>query len=178
MTGPEPRVIAVVGASGVGKDSLMRAAADARPGIALVRRVITRPPEAGGEAFESVTPRDFAARRAAGAFALDWQAHGLSYGIPRDLPAAPAVLVNLSRRVLDRAAAVFPGLRVAHVTAPPAVLAARLAARGREDAAAIAARLAREAPLPPCAAEIITIDNAGPLSHATAALLAAIGPLP
>lgn len=178
MTAAGPRVIGVVGASGVGKDTLMQAAADACPGIALLRRVITRPAQAGGEDFEGVTPDEFAARRAAGAFALDWQAHGLSYGIPRRLPDAPVVLVNLSRRVLNQAAAAFPGLRVVHVTAPPAVLAQRLAARGREDAGAIAARLSREAPLAPCGADIVTIDNSGPLPDGAAAFLAAIGPLP
>ena len=40
------RLFAVVGPSGAGKDTLMAAAAH-RPGVALVRRVITRPAEAG-----------------------------------------------------------------------------------------------------------------------------------
>lgn len=171
------RIFAVVGPSGAGKDTLMAEAAR-RPGVALVRRVITRPAEAGGEDFEGVTPEEFARRRDAGEFALAWDAHGLSYGLPRALPDAPVVLMNLSRKVLDRAAAAFPGLHVLNVTAHPAVLAARLSARGREDAADIAARLEREAPLAPSAAPVTTIDNSGPLAEATAGFLAAIGRMP
>lgn len=172
------RLFAVVGPSGAGKDTLMAAAAAARPGVALVRRVITRPAEAGGEDFEAVTPAEFARRRAAGAFALDWTAHGLSYAIPHALPQADAVLMNLSRRVLGDAVRAFPGIAILNVTARPEVLAARLAARGREDAAGIAARLDRPAPQVPCGAEVTTIDNSGPLADATAAFLAAIGQTP
>ena len=171
------RVFGVVGPSGAGKDTLMAAAA-ARPGVALVRRVITRPSEAGGEDFDGVTQAEFARRKAAGDFALDWQAHGLCYGIPRALPDGRVVLMNLSRQVLDRAAAAFPGLEVLNVTARPEVLAARLATRGREDAADIAARLGRDAPLAPCGAAVTTIDNSGPLPDAAAAFLAAIGVAP
>lgn len=171
------RVFAVVGPSGAGKDTLMEAAA-ARPGVALVRRVITRPKGAGGEDCECVTPEEFARRKALGAFALDWDAHGLSYGIPRALPDASVVLMNLSRQVLDHACAAFPGLEVLIITARPEVLAARLAARGREDAADIAARLDRDAALASCAAKVTIIDNSGPLDQATAAFLAAIGRVP
>jgi phosphonate metabolism protein PhnN/1,5-bisphosphokinase (PRPP-forming) len=147
-------LVAVVGPSGAGKDTLMdaaRARLEADPRFVFVRRVITRPAEAGGEAHEPETEAGFAARRAAGGFALDWRAHGLCYGIPRtiedDLAAGRTVIANLSRGVLAEAAARYP-LRVLVITAPLGVRAARLAARGREDAADVAARLAREAPLP------------------------------
>ena len=64
-----------------------------------------------------------------------------------DLAAGRCVVANLSRGVLAEAAPRFP-LLVLEVTAPAAVLAARLAARGREEPEAVAARLARAAPLP------------------------------
>ena len=41
-------LFAVVGPSGAGKDSLMYAARSRLPEVHLVRRVITRPEEAGG----------------------------------------------------------------------------------------------------------------------------------
>ena len=69
MTG---RLFAVVGPSGAGKDTLMAAARAARPGLVLVRRVITRPESAGGEDFEGVGETEFALRLAAGDFALHW----------------------------------------------------------------------------------------------------------
>ena len=96
------RLFAVVGPSGAGKDTLMAAAAH-RPGVALVRRVITRPAEAGGEDFEGVTPEAFAARKARGAFALDWEAHGLRYGIPHDQLRGGDVIFNGSRAALPAA---------------------------------------------------------------------------
>ena len=48
MNADKGPVIAVVGPSGVGKDSLMEALRQADPSIKLMRRVITRAPEAGG----------------------------------------------------------------------------------------------------------------------------------
>ncbi len=137
-------ITAIVGPSGAGKDTLIRGALAARPDLRLVRRVITRPTEAGGEDFEGASPEDFASREARGDFALAWQAHGLSYGIPRDQVTGPGdVIFNGSRAALPLAAATFPGLRVILVTAPDIVLAARLAARGREAAEDIRARLSR-----------------------------------
>jgi len=141
------RLFTVVGPSGAGKDTLLAGVCAAPGGPHWVRRVITRPESAGGEPFEGVSAGEFARREAQGDFALVWRAHGLAYGIPRAelaaLEAGRDVVFNGSRGAMAQAAAVFPGLRVLHVTAPPAVLAARLAARGREDAGDVAARLAR-----------------------------------
>jgi ribose 1,5-bisphosphokinase len=139
-------IVAVVGPSGAGKDTLIWGALQAQPNLRLVRRVITRPTGSGGEDFDGVTPAEFALREARGDFALIWQAHGLSYGIPKDqVTSTGTVLFNGSRAALPQAAKVFPGLRVILVTAPDIVLAARLAGRGRETAKDIRARLARAA---------------------------------
>lgn len=177
------RLFAVVGPSGVGKDTLMQAARAARPGIVLARRVITRPPEAGGEEFEGVSEADFARRLAAGEFVLHWRAHGLRYGVPAtvraDLAAGRDVLFNGSRAGLAEAAAAFPALRVLLITARAEVLAARLAARGREAADQIAGRLARSGlalPGLPAGVPVQEIDNSGALEGAVAALLAALQP--
>ncbi len=141
------RLFAVVGPSGAGKDTLLAGVVAAEPAFHWARRVITRPEGAGGEPFEGVSDAVFAARLARGDFALHWAAHGLSYGIPHaefaPLAQGRDVLFNGSRSALAAARAAFPGLRVVCITAPAAVLAARLAARGREGADDIAARLAR-----------------------------------
>ena len=136
-------IIAVVGPSGAGKDTLITGALSARPDIQFVRRVITRPTEAGSEDFEGVTFDEFAARKADGEFALDWEAHGLCYGIPKDQTTAPFVMFNGSRQALGLATSVFPDLRVIVVTAPDHILADRLSARGRETRADIENRLKR-----------------------------------
>jgi phosphonate metabolism protein PhnN/1,5-bisphosphokinase (PRPP-forming) len=147
-------LILVAGPSGAGKDTLMEAARaalaeDAR--FRFVRREITRVPEASGEDSIYVTAAEFAARRAAGAYALSWEAHGLGYGIPADIAgdieAGRVVVANVSRGVIGEAAARY-GAWVLEITAPAEVLAARLMARGREDAADVAKRLARTMALP------------------------------
>ena len=152
-----------------------------RPDLHLVRRVITRPEEAGGEPFEGVDAAEFARRAARGEFALHWCAHGLRYGIPagvRDsLSAGHDAVFNTSRAMLEEAARAFPGLRVIHVTARPETLAARLSARGRETPDDIARRLARApVPIPGCLA-VDEIDNSGLLEDAVAAFLAVLKPV-
>jgi ribose 1,5-bisphosphokinase len=171
-------IFAIVGPSGAGKDTLIRGAIAARPDLRLVRRVITRPTEAGGEDFEGVTPAEFNARQQRGDFALDWKAHGLSYGIPRaEVAGAGDVVFNGSRAALDRAALAFPGMRVIVITAPAALLADRLAARGRETAADIAARLDRAGfALPPGIPAATVLNDATP-EVGIARLLAALQPV-
>ena len=178
MTG---RLIAVVGPSGVGKDSVMAGIAARDPRFQIVRRTITRAPGLGGEDYRPLDPQTFAEAAARGAFALHWEAHGLSYGIPvqtlQDVTAGRHCLANLSRGVLVRAAKVFPALTVLHITASPAVLAARLAARGRETPDDIAARLAQaDRPLP-VGLDLITIANDGALAETVAAACAALQPV-
>jgi phosphonate metabolism protein PhnN/1,5-bisphosphokinase (PRPP-forming) len=165
-------LICVVGPSGAGKDTLLDAArqtlADDRR-FRFVRRVITRPAEAGGEAHEAVTEAEFAQRN----FALQWHAHGLSYGIPAAAINDVAIAIaSVSRTVIANAASRFP-VRVIEVTAPPEILAARLASRRRESATDIAARLARTVQLPP---DIVvdTVVNDGSLEDGVTRFLAAI----
>lgn len=174
------RVFAVVGPSGAGKDTLIAAARAAYPLLHVVRRVITRPEEAGGEPFEGVTDAEFAARAAAGAFSLTWQAHGLHYGIPASAEDAISegrdVVFNGSRAMLHEAWSVFPGLTVILVTAPIHVLAERLAARGRETKDDIAARLGRARYEVPHGMPVRVVENGGSLPDAVAAFCAALQP--
>ncbi|MDX6748671.1 phosphonate metabolism protein/1,5-bisphosphokinase (PRPP-forming) PhnN [Geminicoccaceae bacterium 1502E] len=163
----------VVGPSGAGKDSVIdgarRQLAETRS-IEFPRRFVTRPAEAGGEDHLPLCDETFARMEAAGAFALSWRAHGLAYGVPasiaQDLATGRSVVVNVSRAVIDEARRLFQPLRVLVVTAPPAVLAARLASRGREDAADIEARLARGGRYELAGSDVVTLINDGPLETA------------
>lgn len=171
-------LILVVGPSGVGKDTLIDAARTALPHAFFPRRVITRPEEAGGEVFTGVAPAEFARRRAEGRFAYTWDAHGLSYGIPVEIEAALAqgrdVIVNASRSIIDTARTRHARLRIVVVTAGPDVLADRLSARGREDPAAIAARLARAGFAAPAGRDVTVVDNSGTRAEGIARFLAAL----
>jgi len=174
------RFIAVVGPSGVGKDSLIDGLIAARPDLTRVRRVITRDPDAGGEEIEAVSPALFSARAAGGDFVLHWQAHGLSYGIPKtvldELKEGRDVIANLSRAMLAKAGSAFDDFLVLNVTASPAVLARRLQNRGRESGADISRRLARRVPDMPDGLRSVQIDNSGRLEEAIATALAALYP--
>jgi ribose 1,5-bisphosphokinase len=173
-------LVAVVGPSGAGKDTLMGfvAAAMATDDVSCVRRCITRPSEAGGEAHEALNADEFAAREAAGAFALSWRAHDLAYAIPRaaiaEVEEGAIRLANLSRGVVPRAAGLGVPVLVLEITASPETLAARLSGRGRESATDIAKRLAREAPLDTAGLPYVRVANDTTPAHAGDAMIGAI----
>ncbi len=177
---PRGTLFLVVGPSGVGKDTLIERAVAARLGLVVPHRVVTRPAEAGGEEHESVSEAEFDARERAGGFLLCWRAHGLAYGIPASAGQALAggqdVLVNVSRGVIDEARRRLQPLRVIAVEASRETLAARLAARGRESAEEIAARLDRRVP-PPVGPDVTVVQNDGALERAVADFLAALQPV-
>ncbi|MEL6839830.1 MAG: phosphonate metabolism protein/1,5-bisphosphokinase (PRPP-forming) PhnN [Pseudomonadota bacterium] len=177
MTG---RFIAVVGPSGVGKDSVMRGMSAAEPNMVLARRVITRPSDAGGEEFDGVSEDIFDQMLHDDAFVLSWPAHGLRYGVrrnvQRDLSAGRDVLANLSRKVLPDAAAHFARFAIIQLYASPAALEARLRSRGREDEAEIARRLAQADFAVSPDLNPYLIDNSGPLEDTISAALRALQP--
>jgi ribose 1,5-bisphosphokinase PhnN len=74
--------------------------------------------------------------------------------------------------VIAEAVRRFP-VRVIEVTAPPAVLAARVAARGREAPADVSARLSRSVALPPDV-PVETVVNDGTPEEGAARFLAAL----
>lgn len=164
------RFIAVVGPSGVGKDSVMDGLTAVEARFQLVKRTITRAPELGGEDYDAVTLPVFEEMVDEGAFCLHWGAHGLHYGIP--VSAQHAVengaecLANLSRSVLGRAAEVFERFTVLNIGASPEVLAARLVARGRESASDIAQRLSKANRPLPADLNVINIVNDSTLEAA------------
>lgn len=130
------RLVMVVGPSGAGKDTLIRAAAERLaddPTIHFPKRVVTRPRDSAREEHESLTPAAFRALEEQGGFCLSWEAHGLSYGIPLAvltwLERGETLVINASRTLVAAASRRFPYLDVIHVTASPTVIAERLAAR-------------------------------------------------
>lgn len=169
-----PRLIYVIGASGSGKDSLMRHARERLaqdPGVVFTHRYITRPADAGGENHVALTPDEFAARKAAGLLAMHWRSHGLEYGIGIEihqwLAKGITVVVNGSREYLDTARTNYRELLPVWIDVAPEVLRERLLARGRESIEEVEARLARHRTLQnaPRPGEIIqnnaSIEEAG-----------------
>ncbi|GAB2892821.1 phosphonate metabolism protein/1,5-bisphosphokinase (PRPP-forming) PhnN [Uliginosibacterium flavum] len=170
-------LVYVVGASGVGKDSVLaqlRELLQLEDRVAVAHRYITRAAHAGGENHVALSQPEFLLRRAAGCFALDWESHGLHYGIGREielwLARGMQVLINGSRAHAVVLRERYPAARVVEIVADEAVLRSRLLARGREDASAVEARLARNRQLAPCPVDL-QIANEGPLEDAAQALL-------
>ncbi len=174
------RLIAVVGPSGVGKDSVMRGINDVLPQTHLVRRVITRAPGLGGEVYDPVTAPQFHAMAENGAFVVHWGAHGLYYGIPvsvrYQLNRGIDCLANFSRKALTAGADAFADFLVLNITAKPETLASRLAARDRETPEEIERRLAQAATPLPKGLKFITLSNDGDLSQTVARAVSVLQP--
>ncbi len=169
-------VVAVVGPSGVGKDTLMSRAArhpDLDPEVRFARRIVTRAVLVASEDHDSMDEAEFVRASDEGAFSLAWAAHGLRYALPHavlaELARGRTVVANLSRRSLSDAVAAFGRVAIVEVTARPEILLARLTARGRESEATIRDRLRRQVPMmvPADAAGHLRLENSGDVAAAT-----------
>ncbi|WP_454617439.1 phosphonate metabolism protein/1,5-bisphosphokinase (PRPP-forming) PhnN [Bradyrhizobium cenepequi] len=143
------RLVLVVGPSGAGKDTLLglaKAACAEDGNIIFARRVITRASSAS-EDNDEVSAEGFADALARGDYAVHWEAHGHCYALPRavddDVRAGRAVIANVSRTVISAARRAYANVVVVQITAPPNVLAERLAMRGRASDGRIEHRLGR-----------------------------------
>jgi ribose 1,5-bisphosphokinase len=166
--------IAVVGASGVGKDALLSYARERSGALArFPRRAITRPP-GPGEDHDPVTDDQFATARERGALALYWRAHGLWYGLPAsvdaEVRAGLVVVANVSRSVLGELEARYQRLVVVLVTVQEEARAQRLRRRSRESEPSIGQRLTRPDPAPGHRVDVV-IQNDGVLAAGGARLL-------
>ncbi len=175
MTSP---LVYVMGPSGAGKDSVLdraRAMLSVEAPIVFAHRYITRPADVGGENHVALSRPEFALRRAHGLFAFHWHAHGNDYCIGREIDAWRAggltVVVSGSRAHYEKVADTDPGLHPVLITAELDKLRARLAARGREDAAAAASRLARSDAYTVTDSRLVTIVNDGELEAAAEAFV-------
>lgn len=159
-------MILVVGASGSGKDTLIRAARHRFDReLLFARRYITRPPGDHEDNYY-ISREGFLVLQAAGFFLSNWRAHGLCYGIARSdcFPTSGigAVLASVSRSVIGDFEARFDDVITIQVWARVEVLERRLRCRGRESTEAVRQRLLR-ATAPVRARQLIPFDNSGDL---------------
>jgi ribose 1,5-bisphosphokinase len=158
----EGRLIYVIGQSGAGKNSIIAAAREnlnKNRCLCFAHRYVTRPVISDDDDV-AISEAAFAHYRQNGLFALDWQAHGICYGvgiyIDSRLRASGTVVVNGSRAYLPAALARYPGLTAVLITAPADVAHARL-------------QRAPDLALAP--AQLVTIDNSGPLEQAARTMI-------
>ena len=165
----------MVGPSGAGKDSLIRAAAETLDGDSsyiIAERTITRPADSYREDHEPVSVGEFRRRVERDKFMLSWTVYDTHYGIPKsyedDLVDGRHVIANVSRTVVGPGVTNFAPSRVIQITAPRKILEARL--RARTDPATAAARLARAVVLPE-GIPVTHLLNVGDLSTGAARLV-------
>lgn len=185
------RLIYVMGPSGAGKDSVMHYAHERinsaysfswqsgcqgsrqmRP-LMFARRYITRSKSqdtTGSEDHYPVSLEDFQRLKTQNAFALDWESHGLHYGIPAEIHTflidGAVVVVNGSRKALPLAVNRFPNLLPVLIEARQEILQRRLESRKREGKADIARRLLQSELALPEVSGLIRIDNSFALTEA------------
>src|SRR3954454_1708304 len=144
------RLVLVVGPSGAGKDTLLNLARAACAGdrtIVFPQRIVTREASAS-EDNRQLAIDSFRAALTRGEFAVHWEAHGHCYALPRDVDdhirVGRIVVANVSRTVVDALRNVYAEVVVVEITAPPELLAERLAMRARGSDGAIELRLRRD----------------------------------
>jgi ribose 1,5-bisphosphokinase len=133
------RLVLVVGPSGAGKDTLLgvakAACADDRT-VVFPRRVITREASAS-EDNDEVSIGTFQEALARGDYAMHWEAHGHCYALSRamkdEIRSGRTVVANVSRTVIGAARRAYADVVVVLITAPPNVLAERIAMRARSS---------------------------------------------
>jgi ribose 1,5-bisphosphokinase len=158
--------VLVVGPSGAGKDTLLglaRAACADDGNIVFPRRVITREASASEE-NEEVSIGTFQEASTRGEYAMHWEAHGhcyaLSRGIDDEIRAGRTVVANVSRTVIGTMRRAYADVVVVLITAPPNVLAERIAMRARSSDGMVENRLRRTVE-DASAAPDVTIVNTG-----------------
>jgi ribose 1,5-bisphosphokinase len=168
-------IIAVVGPSGSGKDTLLRYAATAfsqRQDIALARRYITRPPDKNEDNYY-IDPVGFQHLQKTGFFLSTWQAHRNSYGIAKHITdggnGCSTIVCSISRSAVADFESRFFTTTIL-VTAREEILKERLLQRGRESEKDVEKRLLR-AQRTVQAWNLITFDNSDDLEKSSASFI-------
>lgn len=172
-----PLLFYVIGASGVGKDSILISVRDRINGsqnIVFAHRYITRLPNYDLENHIYLSVEEFEQRKTAGLFCFYWNSHGYSYGIGIEvnqwLNAGFNVVINGSREYLPQAQLIFPLLKVILVESNKETIQQRLINRGRESNTEIEKRLERSFDLSEYE-NILKINNDGHLDLAVNKML-------
>jgi ribose 1,5-bisphosphokinase len=176
MTNIRGKLIYLIGASGAGKDTLLKTLREDESffsSFVTAHRYITRPSSIGSENHIELSKAEFSIRSERGLFALEWYAHDTQYAIGKEIDVwmgqGMHVFVNGSREYLFTALDLYPDALPIWVTVDSDVLMQRLISRGRERLPEIERRVRRnqelEALRPDCC---VLVDNSGDLADGIA----------
>jgi ribose 1,5-bisphosphokinase len=184
----EARLLYLVGASGSGKDSILKAfkqkaIAQNKP-VIIAHRYITRTNTGVNQELEnfiSLTLEEFELRKHHDLFAMHWQANDCHYGIGVEvhqwLSQGLTVIVNGSRGYLENAQKIFNSqIQSININVSDDMLKERLLLRGRESTEEIEKRLQRHQKLNINIGADKTIDNNGSLDHSVNQLMELVFP--
>jgi len=139
----DTKIVLIVGASGVGKDTLLKESKkDLKKNCNFIKRYITRKPDKSEKnyyvddyAFELLKHNSF--------FVSTWSAHGNFYGIAKNSIKSGLNIISISRSKIKDFEKVFDDVYTIHVSVPKEELRNRLLLRDRESGEEIEKRLNR-----------------------------------
>lgn len=138
------KIILIVGASGVGKDTLIKyARKKMKKEINFVRRYITRKPDKNEKNF-FVDNSAFKVLKDNNFFVSSWSAHENLYGIAKSSIKEGVNVISISRKEIEHFESIYNNVTTINITVPKNILKVRLISRGRETKEEIKKRLLRD----------------------------------
>jgi ribose 1,5-bisphosphokinase len=168
------KIVLIVGASGVGKDTLLKAIKNDIEAN-FITRYITRVPDAN-ESNYYISKDDFEYLIKSGFFVSSWEAHGNIYGISQHSIKDGLNIISISREAVKDFEKTFEDVTTIEIGIPKELLYTRLKNRGREDEEAIAKRIKRSEQKIE-AKNLIYFDNSKPIEESRGAFLYLISSL-
>ncbi|WP_417326863.1 AAA family ATPase [Halarcobacter sp.] len=159
----DEKIILIVGDSGAGKDTLLKALRNEFSNINFVRRYITREADSHENNYFLETSA-FTVLQTQGFFISSWYAHGNSYGISRSSIKKGVNIISISRSRIKDFESSYEKVFTINITVSKEVLRKRLEKRARESKEEIDKRLERNYPKLECK-KLINFDNSLPLEQ-------------
>ncbi|WP_417327362.1 hypothetical protein [Halarcobacter sp.] len=159
----DEKIILIVGDSGAGKDTLLKALRNEFSNINFVRRYITREADSHENNYFLETSA-FTVLQTQGFFISSWYAHGNSYGISRSSIKNGINIISISRSRIKDFESSYEKVFTINITVSKEVLRKRLEKRARESKEEIDKRLERNYLKLECK-KLINFDNSLPLEQ-------------
>lgn len=141
MVNKMKKIVLIVGASGVGKDTLLRSIKD-KIKANFLKRYITRIPD-NNESNYYIDEKAFLALKDKDYFISSWEAHGNYYGIAKEHIKDGINIISISRGAVEDFEKVYDEVLTINITLPKEIMIKRLHERGRESMEEIIKRVDR-----------------------------------
>jgi len=167
----EGYLILVVGNSGSGKDTIIKEVILRTQALKLIapKRYITRTPSVDEDNI-FLTEDAYQKKSIHHEFAIQWEIYGLKYGVSIELDDwlknGYSVIINVSRNVVEQTKQKYSKCRVVFVEVPFEIILKRILKRGREEKAALEARIERAKQNQKYPKADFVVDNSGKLENA------------